>query len=180
MEEAMARGGYGAAAEQYVIERVSQLAGWSAVNANSLRANQPGFDVLARHHSGRELRISVKSVSTGGKRHDYGIGRSFRTHPADVYAFVDLTGPQPWPVYLAGARTVEALALERHRQYQADRGRPVDSLNSWSPKVSRGLLEAMGAREDWTLLERPDPADLPPVTDQLCTLARGDAPVPRS
>ena len=37
----MARGGYGAAAEQYVIERVNQLAGWSAVNANSLRANQP-------------------------------------------------------------------------------------------------------------------------------------------
>ncbi len=175
----MARGRYGAAAEQYVIERVNQLAGWSAVDANSLRVNQPGFDVLARHRNGRELRVSVKSVSSGGKRHDYGIGRSFRAHPADVYAFVDLTGPRPWPVYLAGAHTVEELALERHRQYQADRGRPVDSLNSWSAKVSRGLLEAMGAREAWTLLDRPDPRNFPPVTDQFRARARGDAPTPR-
>jgi hypothetical protein len=158
---------------------VNQLIGWSAVNANSARANQPGFDVVARHRDGRELRISVKSVSTGGKRHDYGIGRSFRAHPADVYAFVDVTGLRPWPVYLAGARTVEALALERHRQYQADRGRPADALNSWSPKVSRDLLEAMGARETWTLLDLPDPGGGPPVTSQLRAQARRDAPAPR-
>jgi hypothetical protein len=137
----MARGGYGTAAEQYVIERVNQLAGWSAVNANSLRANQPGFDVLTRHHSGRELRISVKSVSAGGKRHDYGIGRSFRTHPADVYAFVDLTGPQPWPVYLAGARTVEALALERH---PAVPGRPGASGGFAEQLVSQGQPGPVG------------------------------------
>jgi hypothetical protein len=159
---------------------VSQLPGWSAVNANVARVNQPGFDVLARHRDGRELRISVKSVSTGGNRHDYGIGRSFRSHPADVYAFVDVTGRRPWTVYLAGARTAEALALERHRQYQADRRRPEDQLNSWSPKVSRGLLEAMGARENWTLLELPDPADFPPVTNEFRVRARRDAPVPRS
>jgi hypothetical protein len=71
----LAPGGYEVAAEQYVVERVNQLIGWSAVNANLVRANQPGFDVVARHRGGRELRISVKSVSTGGKRHDYGIGR---------------------------------------------------------------------------------------------------------
>jgi hypothetical protein len=33
-----------------------------------------------------------------------------------------VTGLPPWPVYLAGAKTVETLALERHRQYQADWG----------------------------------------------------------
>jgi hypothetical protein len=127
----MARGGCGPAAELYVVERVNQLDGWSAVNANSIRANQPGFDVLARRRDGQELRISVKSVSTGGKRHDHGIGRSFRVHSADAYAFVDVTGARPWPVYLAGARTVEALAVERHQRYQADRGRPLDRLNNW-------------------------------------------------
>jgi hypothetical protein len=142
------RGGRGSEAEQYIIDRVNRLDGWSASNANTARANQPGFDVVARHENGWELRISVKSVSTGGRRHDYGIGRSFGAHPADVYAFVDLTAPAPWPVYLAGARTVERLALERHRHYQAARGRPADTLNTWSPKVSRGLLEAIGAREN--------------------------------
>jgi hypothetical protein len=175
----MTRGGHGPEAEQYVIERVSRLAGWSAMDANAARANQPGFDVLARHESGRELRISVKSVSTGGRRHDYGIGRSFGAYPADVYAFVDLTVLKPWPVYLAGARTVERLALERHRHYQAERGRPVDTLNTWSPKISRGLLEAMGVREDWSLLERADPAEFPAVTASMLARARADTPRPR-
>ncbi len=174
----MTRGGHGPEVEQYVIERVSRLAGWSAMDANATRANHPGFDVLARHENGRELRISVKSVSTGG-RCDFGIGRSFTRYPADVYAFVDLTVPEPWPVYLAGARTVERLASERHRQYQAERGRLVDALNTWSPKISRGLLEAMGARECWSLLERSVPAEFPVVTASMLARARDDAPRPR-
>jgi len=76
---------------------MGHLPGWSAVDANALRINQPGFDVLACHDDGRQLRISVKSVSTGGSRHDYGIGRSFsfQAYPANVYAFVDLTGAEP-------------------------------------------------------------------------------------
>jgi hypothetical protein len=77
------------------------------MDANATRANQPEFDVLARHESGREMRISVKSVSGGAARCDFGIGRSFTRYPADVYAFVDLTVPEPWPVYLAGACTIE-------------------------------------------------------------------------
>jgi hypothetical protein len=158
---------------------VNRLDGWSAFNANTARGNQPGFDVVARHEDGRELRISVMSVSTGGQRHDYGIGRSFGTHPAEVYAFVDLTAPAPWPVHLAGARTVERLALERHRHYQAARGRPVDTLNTWSPKVSRGLLEAIGARENWSLLKQPAAPELPQVTPAMLAQARGDAPTPR-
>lgn len=175
----MVRGGHGREAEQYVMERIGSLPGWSAVDANAARRNQPGFDLLARHRDGRELRVSVKSVSTGGTRHDYGIGRSFRSYPADVYAFVDVAAPRPWSVYLTGARSAEALALERHRQYQADRGRALDELNSWSPKVSRHLLEAMGAHEHWGLLELPDPGDTPALTNDLRSRARRDAPTPR-
>jgi hypothetical protein len=174
------RGGHGQAAERYVIERVGRLPGWSAVDANAVRGNQPGFDVLARHEDRRKLRISVKSMSTGGSRYDFGIGRSFKAYPADVYAFVDLTGAEPWPVYLAGARTVERLAWERHRHYQAARGRPTEVLNSWSPKISRELLEAIGAQERWSLLEEPAPAEHPVVTPRMLMRARTDAPRPRS
>ena len=174
----MARGGMGAAAEHWIVERIRALPGWDAHNANESRFNQPGFDVIARTTAGHQIRVSVKSVSTGGTRHDYAIGRSFARHPADIYAFVDLTGPKPWPVYLAGGRTVEELALVRHRKYQTDRGR-TESLNTWAPKVSRGLLEAMGAREAWDLLSHPTPASHPPVTDALRRHAQSDAPRPR-
>lgn len=77
-----------------------------------------------------------------------------------------MTGGSPGTVYLAGARTVEGLAMERHRKYQADRGREA-SLNSWAPKVSRALLEAMDAQDAWALLDDPAPATNPPVTDAL-------------
>jgi hypothetical protein len=174
----VARGGMGDAAERYVVERIQSLPGWTARNANDTRANQPGFDVLATDASGRKVLVSVKSVSTGGVRHDYAIGRSFARYPADVYAFVDVTCPMPWPVYLAGARTVEELAVERHRKYQSDRGR-TESLNRWAPKISRSLLEAMGAREAWKLLTHPAASTSPPVTDALRRQAQMDAPRPR-
>ncbi|GAA1434390.1 hypothetical protein GCM10009616_28680 [Microlunatus lacustris] len=174
----MARGGLGQEAEDYVVEQVRLLPGWAADNANESRVNQPGFDVLACHAGGRQLRVSVKSVSKGGVRQDYSIGRSFERHPADVYTFVDMTGDSPGPVYLAGARTVEALARERHHKYQADRGR-AHPLNSWAPKVSRRLLETMDAREAWELLNHPAPESFPQVTEALRRLARADAPRPR-
>jgi hypothetical protein len=174
----VARGGMGQAAETYVVRRIKSLSGWDAHNANDLRANQPGVDVVAVNAAGREVRLSVKSVSTGGSRHDYTIGRSFEQYPADVYAFVDMIGGSPEAVYLAGARSVEELAMERHRKYQADRGRG-SSLNSWAPKVSRGLLDAMGAWEAWGLLNDPASARKPAVTDELRERARADAPRPR-
>jgi hypothetical protein len=91
----------GAAAEHWIVERIRALPGWDAHNANESRFNQPGFDVIAINTAGHQIRVSVKSVSTGGTRHDYGIGRSFARHPADIYAFVDLTGPSrgrcTWP-----------------------------------------------------------------------------------
>lgn len=174
----MTRGGMGQVAEVYVVDRIRALPGWDAENANDSRANQPGFDVLAINTDGRQVLVSVKSVSTSGARHDYAIGRSFDRYPADAFAFVDMTAESSWPVYLAGARTVEELAMERHRKYQADRGRTA-SLNTWAPKVSRALLEAMGAREAWDLLNYPAPATHPQVTEALRHLARADAPRPR-
>jgi hypothetical protein len=168
----------GQAAESHVVDRIRALPGWNAHNANQFRANQPGFDVLAVNDAGREVRVSVKSVSTGGERHDYAIGRSFDRYPADVYAFVDFTDGSPGTVYLAGARSVEELALERHRKYQADRGRNA-SLGAWAPKISRELLEAMDAREAWNILNDPMAATTPPVTDALRLRARADAPRPR-
>jgi hypothetical protein len=88
----------GLSAEQYVVQRINDLTGWSAINANDLRTNQPGFDVLARRRDGREVRVSVKGKAPRGSRHDYEIGTSFRRHPADVYAFVNTSAPQPWSV----------------------------------------------------------------------------------
>jgi len=76
----------GHVAERWIVERVRALPGWDADNVNDSRGNQPGFDVLAVNAAGRQLRVSVKRVSTGGIRHDYGIGRSFEHHPADIYA----------------------------------------------------------------------------------------------
>jgi hypothetical protein len=51
-------------------------------------------------------------------------------------------------------------------------------LCPWAPTVSRGLLEAMGAKEAWDLLNHPRPATHPPVTDGLRHHAQSDAPRP--
>lgn len=98
----MARGGMGKAAENHVVDRITSLPGCKARNANDSRNNQPGFDVLATNAAGHEVRVSVESVSTGGVRHDYAIGRSFERHRADIYTFVDMTDGTPGSVYLAG------------------------------------------------------------------------------
>jgi hypothetical protein len=76
----VACGGMGQAAERYLVDRIRSLPGWEAHNANYLRLNQPGFGVRAVSTSGRDVRVSVESVSTGGSRHDYAIGRSFERY----------------------------------------------------------------------------------------------------
>ena len=128
--------------------------------------------MLATNAAGRELLVSVKSRSRG---RDYAIGSSFNKYPADIYAFVDMTDGAPATVCLAGAKTVVELAMARHSQYQSDRGRPAEVLGSWSPKLSGGLLEAMGAREAWDLLDNPAPTTWPAVTAELLSYARGNA-----
>jgi hypothetical protein len=99
----------------------------------------------------------------------------------DVYALVDMTQPYPWPVYLAGAKPVQALIMARHEKYQEvpDRpGAPGEGENKYRPKVSIGLLETIGAKERWSLLDEPVPAEWPPLTDDLLDQARADAPRP--
>jgi hypothetical protein len=171
----MTRGGRGREAELYVIQRINELPGWSATDANILRHNQPGYDVLATHENGRQLRVSVKSIDTKKKNYfEAGGVKSL----VDVYAFVDLTQPEPWPIYLAGAKPIQVYAQDRHETYQTDRGRPVGE-NSYRPKVSIWHLEKMGTRERVSMLDGPEPAAWPPVTEELRAQARADAPRPR-
>jgi hypothetical protein len=170
----MTRGGRGWEAELYVIQRINELPGWSAVDANDLRNNQPGYDALAAHERGRQLRVSTKSIETKKKGY-FEVGG---VKPlVDVYALVDMTQPYPWPVYLAGAKPVQALIMARHEKFQTDRGRPVGE-NKYRPKVSIRLLETIGAKERWSLLDEPVPAEWPPLTDDLLDQARADAPRP--
>ena len=141
------------------------LPGWAAVNVNRTRRNTPGHDVLAAKADGRELLVSVTSRSRG---RDYAIGSSFKKYPADVYTFVDMTDGIPGERCISRAvQQWSKLAKARNSQYQPARGRPDDVLGSWSPKVSEGILEAMGTHEAWVLLDHPAPAAWPPFTAQF-------------
>src|SRR6266508_3661360 len=165
-------------------QRVSQLegqAGFPAPNANEVGHVQPGWDILATHQTtGRTVTVSVKSISTvTSSRRDFAIGRAFKKHPAQVFAFVDATTTKPWPVWLAGYTPVVELAMERHWEYQRTHGKPQDELNTWSPKISQRLLNRLGARENWALLDDPVPEGKPPVAEELRQQARDDAPAPR-
>src|SRR6266508_832637 len=168
-------------AEELVIARINTLPGWRAANANEVGRVQPGWDVLATHQpTGRTVTVSVKSISTvTSARRDFAIGRAFDKHRAQVFAFVDATTTKPWPVWLAGYTPVVELAIDRHREYQRTHGKPQDKLNTWSPKISQRLLNRLGARENWTLLDEPEPERKPPVPEELRQQARDDAPAPR-
>jgi hypothetical protein len=87
-----------------VIDRIRSLPGWTAVNANDIRYNQPRYDVIATNNAGRELRVSVKSASTGGAKQAYTVDTPDERYAVAVYAFVDMTGDTPGPVYLAGSK----------------------------------------------------------------------------
>jgi hypothetical protein len=125
-----------------------------------------------RPTSGRQLRVSTKSIETNKGYFEVGGVKPL----VDVYALVDVTQPSPWPVYLAGAKPVQALIMARHEKFQTDRGRPV--RRRYRPKVSIRLLETIGAKERWSLLDEPVPAEWPPLTDDLLDQARADAPRP--
>jgi hypothetical protein len=169
----VARGGYGQEAEAYMVERINALPEWTAINLNEKKKkNNPGPDLLATRADGRTVTVSVKSRD-GGK--DYEISTSFKKYPSDVYAFVNMTGGMPASVYLAGANTIVKLALERNGQYRTDRGLP-PGFGSWSPKVSESLLETMGAREAWHLLDKGKPQSWPAARRSLLDQARRDAP----
>jgi hypothetical protein len=144
-------------AELEVLACAVRHLGWSAVDGNAQRRRSFGWDVKSK----------LKNIS-------FEIGRSFRKYPADTYAFVDVSVPSPWPIWLVGARTVERLALARHYEYQLswDPPRDPDSLGSWSPKISRHLLRRLVSQpENWHLLLTPNLATLPPVTPELESIA---------
>jgi hypothetical protein len=164
-------------AEDFAVTKLNDLHGWVAVNVNTVIHGQPGYDLLVTHCDGRSLRCSVKSVSSMSGRCDFGVGKSLDPQRCDFYVFVNQT-IEPWEVYVAGVEPVLELANERHKEYNARRGRGPE-LNSWSPKISRELLRMMGAQENWRLLDSPGPRRTPPVTEELREHARRDAPRPR-
>jgi hypothetical protein len=166
-------------AENYVIDRIRSLPGWTAVNANDIRYNQPRYDVIATDSAGREVRVSVKSASTGGAKQAYTVDTPDERYPVAVYAFVDMTGDTPGRVYLAGSRTVMSLAVERHAEYQSRRGKDPLAKGSWKQKIGRVLLTEMGTLEAWGLLDSPEPTTWPRVTARRRQHARDDAPPPR-
>jgi hypothetical protein len=57
-------------------------------------------------------------------------------YPVAVYAFVDMTGDIPGPVYLAGSKTVVNLAVARHTEYQTLRGKDPLAKGSWKKKIA--------------------------------------------
>jgi hypothetical protein len=164
-------------AEDFAVAKLNDLHGWVAVNVNTVTHGQPGYDVLVSHSDGRSLRCSVKSISSMSGRCDFGVGKSLDPQRCDFYVFVNQT-TEPWEVYVAGVEPVLELAKKRHEEYNARRGRGPE-LNSWSPKISRELLRAMGAQDNWRLLDSPDPRRTPQVTKDLREHARRDAPRPR-
>jgi hypothetical protein len=166
-------------AEAYVLARLREILG-ATVEAPA--GNDRGWDACAVRPDGRRVLVQVKAMaSRRSARGDFTVGR-LATDPAraaGVVAFVDLTVERPWPVYLAGARTVAELAQARHARYQQARGEDPTRPGSWPAKISRRLLEQMGTREWWALLEADDPTRLPdpgPFVEQ----AERDAPQPRA
>jgi hypothetical protein len=161
------------AAELEVLDRSANHLGWSALDGNAPGRRSFGWDVKLLGPD-RPLLISVKSKE---KYASFEIGKSFRKYPADVYAFVDVSVPRPWPIWLVGARTVERLAMVRHREYQLswDPPRDPDSLGSWSPKISRRLLrQLVRGPENWDFLLTRNVESRPPVTPELEAIAAED------
>jgi len=161
------------AAELAVLEAAVGQLGWPAVDGNAAGRRSLGSDVkLLRPR--RPLLISVKRRATHAS---FEIGRSFRTYLVDVHAFVDAAVSRPWPIWLVGARTVEALALGRQQQYQrsSDPPRDPDALGRWSPKRSRHRLHRLAANPDnWDLLTTSAPEVLPAVSAEHAAIAAAD------
>jgi hypothetical protein len=168
-------------AEAWVRERLQAVLGTSIDHIDSA-GDDRGWDFRIGLPDGRQVMLQVKAISNArSARGDFTVGAlAGDPERADgVLALVDMTTQRPWPVYLAGARTVAALARARHDAYERARGRDADHPGSWGAKVSRELLERMSTRERWELLLEHDPTRVPPA-EPFLEQARQDAPRPRT
>jgi hypothetical protein len=167
-------------AEAYVLKRIQEVLG-ATLEAPAGDSDR-GWDACAVRPDGHRVLVQVKAIaSRRSMRGDFAVGR-LATDPGPatgVVAFVDLTAERPWPVYLAGAQTVTELARARQLRYQQARGKEGVQPGSWPAKISRRLLELMGTREWWALLEADDPSRLPDP-DPFVEQAEQDAPQPRA
>jgi hypothetical protein len=167
-------------AEAYVLARIREVLG-TTVEAPA-GGDDRGWDACAVRPDGHRVLVQVKAMaSRRSARGDFTVGR-LATDPgraSGVVAFVDLTAGRPWPVYLAGAQTVAELAQARDARYQEARGQDPAQPGRWPAKISRRLLEQMGTREWWALLEADDPSRLPDPTP-FVEEAERDAPQPRA
>ena len=171
-------------AEAWVRERLQAVLGAAIDHIDSAgdSGNCRGWDFRIGLADGRQVMLQVKAISNArSARGDFTVGAlaSDPERTDGVLALVDMTSERPWPVYLAGARTVAALARARHDVYQRTRGRDADQPGSWGTKVSRELLEQMGTRERWELLLEGDPTRVPPA-EPFLDQATQDAPRPRT
>lgn len=162
-------------AQAYVTGRLQEL-GWMV---EAIMDDHP-WDLRISRPDGSYVPIEIKSISNpSSARGHFTVGRRIAhlAQAGGVVAFVDMTREEPWPVYLVGARTVAKLASARDESWRKARGK--DSQEpGWPPKISRRLLEQMGSREWWALLDAEDPSRLPDA-DIYLEQARRDAPRPR-
>jgi len=171
-------------AEAWVYERLQAMLGAAIDRIDSAGdgVDRRGWDFRIDLADGGQVMLQVKAISNArSARGDFTVG-ALAGDPErtdGVLALVDMTTERPWPVYLAGARTVAALARARHDAYQRARGRDADTPGSWGAKVGRQLLEQMGTRERWELLLEDDPTRVPPP-EPFLEQARQDAPRPRT
>lgn len=163
-------------AQAYVASRLHQL-GWKVMSV--MDPDRP-WDLEISGPDGSHVPIEIKSISNpGSARGHFTVGRriSDLARAGGVVAFVDMTYEEPWPVYLVGAGTVAKLASARDESWREARGKDPQE-RGWPPKISRRLLEQMGTRERWTLLDVQDPSRVPDP-DPFLEQARRDAPRPR-
>jgi hypothetical protein len=164
-----------AQAQDYVARRLHQL-GWEVMASVDY---DHAWDLGISRTNDSYVPIEVKAISNpSSARGHFTVSRRIAdlAQAGGVVAFVDMTREEPWPVYLAGARTVAILASARDASWREARGKDPQE-RGWPPKISRRLLEQMGTREWWALLDAEDPSRLPD-SDPYLEQARRDAPRP--
>jgi hypothetical protein len=159
------------AAEAFVARVIGAQPGWSV---QRMPVGHRGYDLVAiSDRDGVRRRVSVKSRRSG----DFQVGIDFTTYPADVVVLVDTAGgshdESRWTAYVVGAATAATLATDRRCVWLLTHP---SSSGSRKAKLSSSLLEAMGTRDAWSMLDGADPARTPPA-EPWRERARSEAPI---